>query len=122
VPSNDVIRLTPIQWLICTVAGLGFALRVAMIEAGCVTAQEFAQDVAGLGDPSFLMPSALLWASWGRRPWHSLLWGVQSTVVAYSVFASSYRDAFRMANRKLAGTVVAIAPGKSRSGERSAPE
>jgi MFS family permease len=23
-PSNDVIRLTPIQWLICMVAGLGF--------------------------------------------------------------------------------------------------
>jgi SAM-dependent methyltransferase len=43
-------------------------LRGAMIDAGYVTAEVFDQDVASLGDPSFLMPSPLLWAAWGRRP------------------------------------------------------
>ena len=43
-------------------------LRSAMIDAGYITEEEFDQDVAGLDDPSFLMPSPLLWAAWGRRP------------------------------------------------------
>jgi SAM-dependent methyltransferase len=43
-------------------------LRGAMIDAGYITAGEFAQDIAQLDDPGFLMPSRLLWAAWGRRP------------------------------------------------------
>jgi ubiquinone/menaquinone biosynthesis C-methylase UbiE len=43
-------------------------LRGAMIDAGYVTREEFDQDVAGLDNPNFLMPSPLLWAAWGRRP------------------------------------------------------
>jgi SAM-dependent methyltransferase len=43
-------------------------LRAEMITAGYVTQQEFDQDVAALDDSSFLMPSPILWAAWGRRP------------------------------------------------------
>jgi|SRR5271165_4313374 len=43
-------------------------LRSAMIGAGYVTGKEVDQDVARLDDASFLMPSPILWAAWGRRP------------------------------------------------------
>jgi len=43
-------------------------LRSDMIRAGYVTEREFEQDVAGLDDPSFMMPSPILWAAWGQRP------------------------------------------------------
>jgi SAM-dependent methyltransferase len=42
-------------------------LRSAMIETGFITKKEFDQDLAGLDDPNFLVPSPLLWAAWGRR-------------------------------------------------------
>jgi SAM-dependent methyltransferase len=42
-------------------------LRSAMIGAGYITEEEFKQDMARLGDPSFIMPSPILWAAWGRR-------------------------------------------------------
>jgi SAM-dependent methyltransferase len=42
-------------------------LRSAMIDAGYITTEEFDQDIARLDDPSFMMPSPLLWAAWGRR-------------------------------------------------------
>lgn len=43
-------------------------LRSAMIDARYITDEEFDRDVARLDDPSFLMPSPILWAAWGRRP------------------------------------------------------
>jgi SAM-dependent methyltransferase len=43
-------------------------LRQDMIDAGEISEQEFADDMARLDDPDFLMPSAALWAVWGRRP------------------------------------------------------
>ncbi len=43
-------------------------LRDALIDAGYITQQEFDQDVARLDDPSFMMPSGILWAAWGRQP------------------------------------------------------
>jgi ubiquinone/menaquinone biosynthesis C-methylase UbiE len=43
-------------------------LRGAMVAAGYVTDEEFDEDVARLDDPSFFMPSPILWAVWGRRP------------------------------------------------------
>lgn len=43
-------------------------LRSAMIDAGYVSEEEFDQDAARLDDPSFIMPSPILWAAWGRRP------------------------------------------------------
>lgn len=43
-------------------------LRRVMIESGLVTDQEIEQDLARLDDPSFTMPSPILWAAWGQRP------------------------------------------------------
>jgi SAM-dependent methyltransferase len=43
-------------------------LRDAMIDGGYITPQQFAEDVAHLEDPDFLIPSAILWSAWGRRP------------------------------------------------------
>jgi SAM-dependent methyltransferase len=43
-------------------------LRSAMIDAGYITEPEFNQDLAGLDDPDFMMPSPILWTAWGRRP------------------------------------------------------
>jgi SAM-dependent methyltransferase len=43
-------------------------LRTAMIGAGYITEEGFKQDMARLDDPSFIMPSPILWAAWGRRP------------------------------------------------------
>jgi hypothetical protein len=43
-------------------------LHSAMVEAGYLTEEEYEHDVARLNDPSFVMPSPLLWAAWGRRP------------------------------------------------------
>lgn len=43
-------------------------LRDAMIDAGYITEEEFDHDIARLDDPSFMMPSPLLWTTWGRRP------------------------------------------------------
>jgi len=42
-------------------------LRGAMIDGNYITPQQFDEDVARLDDPDFLMPSAILWAAWGRR-------------------------------------------------------
>lgn len=42
-------------------------LRGDLIRAGYVTEQEFEQDIAGLEDPNFMMPSPVLWAAWGQR-------------------------------------------------------
>jgi SAM-dependent methyltransferase len=42
-------------------------LRSAMIEGGYITEEEFAHDLEGLNAPNFLIPSPLLWATWGRR-------------------------------------------------------
>jgi SAM-dependent methyltransferase len=42
-------------------------LRSAMIEAGYITEEEFDQDLTGLHDPNFLIPSPLHWAAWGRQ-------------------------------------------------------
>ena len=43
-------------------------LRDAMVAGGYVTAEQYEQDVAGLDDPEFLMPSPILWSVWGRAP------------------------------------------------------
>ncbi len=43
-------------------------LRSTMIDAGYITEAEFNRDLAGLGDPSFMMPSPILWTAWGHRP------------------------------------------------------
>jgi SAM-dependent methyltransferase len=43
-------------------------LRGAMIDGNYITQQQFEEDVARLDDPDFLMPSAILWSAWGRRP------------------------------------------------------
>lgn len=43
-------------------------LRKAMIDAGYITAEEFDEDIARLENPSFMMPSPILWTAWGRRP------------------------------------------------------
>jgi SAM-dependent methyltransferase len=43
-------------------------LRNTMIDAGYITESEFNQDLAGLDDPGFIMPSPILWTAWGRRP------------------------------------------------------
>lgn len=42
-------------------------LREAMIEANYVTPQQFDEDLARLNNPSFMMPSSILWSAWGRR-------------------------------------------------------
>jgi hypothetical protein len=39
-----------------------------MIDGNYITQQQFEEDVARLDDPDFLMPSAILWSAWGRRP------------------------------------------------------
>jgi SAM-dependent methyltransferase len=43
-------------------------LRGVMIDGNYITQQQFEEDVARLDDPDFLMPSAILWSAWGRRP------------------------------------------------------
>lgn len=43
-------------------------LHSAMIDAGYITEREFNEDLASLDSPSFMMPSPILWAAWGRRP------------------------------------------------------
>jgi hypothetical protein len=43
-------------------------LRSNMIDAGYITEEEFAQDIERLNDPSFIMPSPIMWTAWGRRP------------------------------------------------------
>jgi SAM-dependent methyltransferase len=43
-------------------------LREAMIEANYITPQQFDEDMARLNNPSFMMPSSILWSAWGRRP------------------------------------------------------
>jgi SAM-dependent methyltransferase len=42
-------------------------LREAMIEANYITPQQFDEDLARLNNPSFMMPSSILWSAWGRR-------------------------------------------------------
>jgi SAM-dependent methyltransferase len=43
-------------------------LRSAMIDAGYVTEQEFENDVSQLQNPSFVVPSPILWTASGQRP------------------------------------------------------
>jgi SAM-dependent methyltransferase len=43
-------------------------LRDAMIQAGYITKQQFNEDLARLQETHFMMPSAILWSAWGRRP------------------------------------------------------
>jgi SAM-dependent methyltransferase len=43
-------------------------LRGALIEGNYVTEQQLEADLARLDDPDFMMPSAILWSAWGRRP------------------------------------------------------
>jgi hypothetical protein len=42
-------------------------VREAMTNAGYVTDQQFDQDIASLDDPSFMMPSPIMWTASGRR-------------------------------------------------------
>ena len=42
-------------------------LREAMIEANYITSQQFDEDLARLNNPSFMMPSPILWSAWGKR-------------------------------------------------------
>jgi SAM-dependent methyltransferase len=42
--------------------------RRAMIDAGYVTEEEFASDLARMETDDFMMPFPLLWSAWGRRP------------------------------------------------------
>jgi SAM-dependent methyltransferase len=39
-----------------------------ILRTGLVTEQEFQQDMAQMSDPSFMMPSPILWSAWGQRP------------------------------------------------------
>ncbi|HTC75094.1 MAG TPA: methyltransferase domain-containing protein [Edaphobacter sp.] len=43
-------------------------LRSNMIDAGYITEEEFNQDIVRLNDPSFMMPSPIMWTAWGRVP------------------------------------------------------
>jgi ubiquinone/menaquinone biosynthesis C-methylase UbiE len=43
-------------------------LRDDMIDGGYITEQQFNQDLARMQEPDFMMPSAILWSAWGRRP------------------------------------------------------
>ena len=43
-------------------------LREAMVEANYITPQQFDEDLARLNNPSFMMPSSILWSAWGKRP------------------------------------------------------
>jgi SAM-dependent methyltransferase len=43
-------------------------LRDALIDGGYVTRSQFAEDIAALDRPDFLMPSSILWSVRGRRP------------------------------------------------------
>jgi SAM-dependent methyltransferase len=43
-------------------------LRSHMIAARYITESEFDRDIAALDDPDFVMPSPILWATWGRKP------------------------------------------------------
>src|SRR5215467_14058287 len=42
-------------------------LRGAMVDANYITPRQFEEDLAGLDDPDFMMPSGILWSTWGRR-------------------------------------------------------
>jgi ubiquinone/menaquinone biosynthesis C-methylase UbiE len=44
-------------------------LRPALIDAGYITEHEFDEDLARLDVQDFMMPSSIMWAAWGRRPW-----------------------------------------------------
>lgn len=43
-------------------------LRGDMIDAGYITEEEFAQDLARMDETDFLAPSPIMWTVWGRRP------------------------------------------------------
>lgn len=43
-------------------------LREAIIESGAVTTAEFAEDIARLDRPDFMMPSPVMWSVAGRQP------------------------------------------------------
>jgi hypothetical protein len=43
-------------------------LRDAILATGRVTVAEFARDVARLDDDTFMRPSPVMWAAWGRQP------------------------------------------------------
>jgi len=42
-------------------------LRGALVDSGYVTEREFQDDLSRLDDSSFMMPSSMMWAAWGRR-------------------------------------------------------
>ena len=42
-------------------------LHGALIDSGYITEEEFRDDLCRLENPNFLMPSSIMWASWGRR-------------------------------------------------------
>jgi hypothetical protein len=42
--------------------------RSAMISAGYLTEEEFERDLARMGHGDFMMPSPMMWTTWGRRP------------------------------------------------------
>jgi SAM-dependent methyltransferase len=43
-------------------------LHDALITRGYVTEEEWEEDIARLDDPEFVMPSPIMWTTWGRRP------------------------------------------------------
>jgi hypothetical protein len=42
-------------------------LHGALIDSSYVTEPEFQEDLSRLDDSSFMMPSSIMWAAWGRR-------------------------------------------------------
>ena len=42
-------------------------LRGALVDSGYVTEREFQDDLSRLDNSSFMMPSSMMWAAWGRR-------------------------------------------------------
>jgi len=42
-------------------------LRGALVDSGYVTEREFQDDLSRLDNSSFMMPSSMMWAVWGRR-------------------------------------------------------
>jgi len=42
-------------------------LRGALVDSGYVTEREFQDDLSRLDDSSFMMPSSMMWAAWGRQ-------------------------------------------------------
>lgn len=43
-------------------------LRDEIIDTGLISAEEFASDLSRLNEINFMVPSSIMWATWGRRP------------------------------------------------------